>query len=57
MGMSVYNTYLLRQVILKNAINLSKSNNPKVVKPVSVVVGGFYLMGLYVLWNVPCFFT
>lgn len=57
MAMSIYNVYLLRQTILKNAIHISKSNNVKIVRPVSLVVGGFYLFGLYLLWNVPCFFT
>ncbi len=57
MALSIYNVYLLRQNILKNAIHLTKSNNLKIVKPMSVVVGGFYFVGLYILWNVPCFFT
>lgn len=57
MGLSVYNVYLLRQTILKNAIHLSKSNNVKVVKSMSLIVGGCYLFGLYLLWNIPCFFT
>lgn len=57
MVMSVYNVYLLRQNILKNAIFISKSNKQNIVKPVAGVVGIFYLVGLYVLWNIPCFFT
>ncbi len=57
MALSVYNVYLLRQTILKNTIHLTKSNNLRIVKPVSAIVGGFYFMGLYILWNVPCFFT
>lgn len=57
MGMSVYNVYLLRQSILKNAIHLTKSNNSKIVKPAAFFVGGCYLLGLYLLWNIPCFFT
>lgn len=57
MAMSIYNVYLLRQNILKNAIHLTKSNNLKIVRPASFVVGGFYFLGLFVLWNIPCFFT
>ncbi len=55
MVLSIYNTYLLRQQILKNAIHITKSNNVKIVKPAAFLVGGFYLLGLYTLWNIPCF--
>ena len=57
MAMSIYNVYLIRQTILKNAIHLCKSTKVKIVKPMSYFVGGIYFMGLYLLWNVPCFFT
>ena len=54
---SLYNVYLLRQNILKNAIHLIKSTNPKYVKPACGLVGTFYMIGLFCLWNIPCFFT
>lgn len=57
MALSIYNVYLLRQNILKNAIHLTKSNNMKILRPATAVVGSLYLAGLYVLWNIPCFFT
>jgi hypothetical protein len=57
LGLSIYNLYLLRQNILKNAINLTKSSNARIIKPMSVFVGSFYFVGLYLLWNIPCFFT
>jgi hypothetical protein len=56
-AMSFYNVYLLRQNILKNAIYITRSNIPNIVKPAAILIGGFYLIGLYVLWNIPCFFT
>jgi hypothetical protein len=55
--LSCYNVFLVRQNILKNAIHITKSNNPKVVKIASILVGSFYFIGLYLLWNIPCFFT
>lgn len=52
-----YNTFLLRQKIIKNAIHLSKSNNPKVVGAVSVFVALLYYGGLAVVWHIPSFFS
>ena len=52
-----YNTFLLRQKIIKNAIHLTKSNKSNVVMLASLVVGGFYYAGLTLIWHVPSFFT
>ena len=54
---ALYNLFLLRQRIIKNSIFLSKSNNPKVVKTMCVVVGSIYYAGLYCLWHLPSFFS
>lgn len=54
--MSIYNTFLIRQRIIKNAISLSKSNNPRVVKVMSVGIGSLYFVGLFCLWHIPSFF-
>lgn len=52
-----YNVFLIRQKILKNAIYLSRSKNPKVVKFMSLIVGSIYFSGLYVVWHIPSFFS
>lgn len=56
-GLASYNTYLLRQKILKNAIAITKSTQPNVVKSASLAVGLLYFMGLSVVWHVPSFFA
>jgi hypothetical protein len=56
LGLAAYNTFLLRQKIIKNAIHLTKSNHPRVVSAASLLVGGFYYAGLAVVWHVPSFF-
>lgn len=52
-----YNTFLLRQKILKNSIYITKSTNPHVVKSTCLIVGAFYFFGLYCLWHIPSFFA
>ncbi len=52
-----YNTFLLRQKILKNSIYITKSTNPRVVKSMCLIVGAFYFFGLYCLWHIPSFFA
>ena len=54
---ALYNLFLIRQRILKNAIYLTKSNNPRTVKMMSVVVGSLYFAGLYCIWHIPSFFS
>ena len=51
--LSLYNLFLLRQKILKNAIYFSKSNKPYIVKPVSIAIGICYFVGLYSIWHIP----
>ena len=57
LGLAVYNTFLIRQRIIKNAIHITKSNNPRIVKAMTGVVGFLYFSGLYVIWHIPSFFT
>lgn len=52
-----YNTLLLKQRILKNAIHITKSNKPHVVLPAAVGVGVMYFLGLACVWHVPSFFA
>ena len=52
-----YNTFLLKQKILKNAISISKSNNPTIVKLAAVGVGLCYFSGLAISWHVPSLFA
>lgn len=54
---ALYNLFLIRQTIIKNAIYLTKSNKPRIVRMMSVVVGSFYFTGLYCLWHIPSFFS
>jgi hypothetical protein len=54
---AVYNLFLIRQRIIKNAIFLTKSNNPRVVKLMCVAVGSVYFAGLYCCWKIPCLFA
>ncbi len=54
---ALYNVFLIRQKIIKNAIFLTKSKNPRVVKSMCLVVGSLYFAGLYCLWHVPSFFA
>ena len=56
-GVAGYNTFLLKQKILKNAISITKSNHPTVVKVASVGVGLLYFAGLSVMWHVPSVFA
>lgn len=56
-GVAAYNTFLLRQKIIKNAIHLTKSNNPRVAVAAGVVVAGFYFAGLSLVWHIPSFFS
>ena len=53
---AAYNTYLLRQKIIKNAIHLTKSNNPKIVMGGCIAVGSLYYLGLAIVWHIPSFF-
>ena len=53
LAMTIYNVHLLRQKILKNAIHITKSNKPLVVKSVSLLIGSLYFAGLYTLWHIP----
>ena len=55
--LAIYNTFLIRQRIIKNSIYITKSNNPIVVKGTCLVVGLMYFSGLYALWHIPSFFT
>ena len=57
LAMACYNTFLIRQRIIKNAIHLTKSNNPRIVKAMTGIVGFLYFTGLYVIWHIPSFFT
>ena len=41
---------------MKHSIFISRTNNPKVVKAVSLFVGGAYLAGLFAVWHVPPLF-
>ena len=52
-----YNTTLLKQRILKNAIHLTKSNKPYVVLPAAAGVGLMYYAGLVCVWHIPSFFA
>lgn len=54
---ALYNLFLIRQRILKNAIYLTKSNKPRTVKMMSVIVGSLYFAGLYCIWHIPSFFS
>ncbi len=54
---ALYNLFLMRQRIIKNAISLTKSNNPFIVKSMCLVVGSLYYVGLYCLWQIPTFFS
>lgn len=54
--MAIYNTFLLKQKILKNSIFITKSNNPIVIVSASIFVGAFYFTGLACLWHIPSFF-
>jgi len=56
-GLAGYNTFLLKQKILKNAISLSKSNKSTIVVPVAAGVGCMYYLGLCVVWHIPSFFA
>jgi hypothetical protein len=56
-GLAAYNTFLLRQKILKNAIHLTKSNKPVIVGTASFIVGTFYFAGLSIVWHIPSFFS
>ena len=54
---AIYNLFLIRQKVIKNAVFLSKSNNPRVVKTMCLVVGSLYFYGLYALWHIPSLFS
>ncbi len=56
-GLAGYNTFLLRQKILKNAIALTRSTRPRTVMAASAGVGLLYFLGLTVVWHVPSFFA
>lgn len=56
-AIALYNLFLIRQRVIKNAISLTKSNNPLAVKAMCVVVGSLYYVGLYCLWQIPTFFS
>jgi hypothetical protein len=57
LALAFYNTYLLKQKILKNAIHLTKSNKPHIVMSASAVVSVSYFMGLFAVWLIPSFFS
>ncbi len=54
---AAYNLFLIRQRVIKNAIFLTKSNNPRIIKPMCFLVGSIYFLGLYCLWHIPSFFS
>jgi hypothetical protein len=56
-GLAGYNTFLLRQRILKNGIALTRSNHPMIVKTASVGISICYFMGLSVVWHIPSLFA
>jgi len=56
-GIAGYNTFLLKQKIIKNAISITKSINPNVVKTASVGVGLLYFIGLTAVWHIPSLFA
>lgn len=56
-GLATYNTFLLRQKIIKNAIHLTKSTNTKIVTAGCFIVGSFYYIGLALVWHIPSFFA
>ena len=56
-GAAAYNTFLLRQKIIKNAIAVTRSNHPKVVALATGFVSLYYFAGLCVVWHVPSFFA
>jgi hypothetical protein len=56
-GLAAYNTYLLRQKILKNAISLTKSTQPTVVKTAAGAITLLYFTGLAAMWHIPSFFA
>ena len=52
-----YNTFLLKQKIIKNAIAITKSKNPTVVKAAATGVSLLYFIGLGVVWHIPSLFA
>ena len=52
-----YNTFLLRQKIIKNAIYVTQSNKSFVVKGAAMGVGILYFLGLSVVWHIPSLFA
>ena len=54
---SFYNVYIIRQQIIKHAIHLSRSKNPRVIKGASFLVGFGYTTALFIVWQLPflCF--
>ena len=50
------NFYQIRQRVVKHAIFVTRSNNPRVVKAASVFVGGSYLLALFAVWHLPPLF-
>ena len=56
-GAAGYNTFLLKQKIIKNAVAITKSKNPTVVKSASVGVALLYFVGLSMVWHIPSLFA
>jgi hypothetical protein len=56
-ALAAYNTFLLRQRVLKNAIALTRSTQPVVVQTAAVGVGLCYLVGLSAMWHIPSLFA
>jgi len=52
-GAATYNTYRLRQQIIKKAIMLTKSKNPMIIKFVTANLAVLAWAGLSLVWHVP----
>ena len=52
-----YNTFLLKQKIIKNAIGLTKSTKPTIVKAASLGVASCYFIGLAAVCHIPSLFA
>ncbi len=55
--LATYNLYNIRQTIIKQAIHLTKSKNPWVVKGACFYVGLVYYIGLIMIWQIPSIST
>lgn len=55
--LATYNLYNIRQRIIKQAIHLTKSKNPWVIRGACFYVGLFYYAGLLLIWHIPSIST